>query len=1065
MKKRLIAIFILITVMLSSFIAPVVAQDANLRVGDKIVLAPDTVATYLGNYRYEAVIGDLQYLPDLVTLIDPSWEYDIDKKQWESRANLYDAIVKGMKVTVTYEGKAMSWQPEVFIGTKKQAPNPVADLLFDDPINEYYQGNILQWTYPEGITRNLRIIEGMLLEYYTIPAMPSDDIRIDPKTIKDIDFVWHRPSETWDAEGNRVASSEDTNGVITLTTDALQDVVFPVTIDPDTAFLSSSSDGYLTRSTQVIVWDTIANVWNDIHDDTVASWTSGGTVSYVRVWAWDDDDPGDEVAQIRLARSYLFFDTAGLPDDIVVDSALLKLYVAGKKTEMGNFDVIIQGGMPSYPHEPLWYSDYYYNNYSGDYGQLNTASMSLGQYNDWTLTAQGETAINKTGTTKFILREELHDQDDLVPSYGDYTWRDNEIAYYAYEKGNGYWPQLVVTYISVAPIITTDAASSIANTTARLNSTLVDDGYEPCEIRFGYGTTSKTAGNFTGYDTVTSWEGAYTTGEHPFYDASSLMESTPYYFRVQVRNSEATVTGLERGFDTTGGIDIPVVATNPANNVGQTVATLHGTLTYDGGENSEVRFQYYKSGGTWTDNETTWDAGYQTEETFEEAITALDADSLYYFRAQAKNGQATVSGSSRTFETDATPPEAPTVQTDAADNVGYSTARIHGTLTDDGGENSETRFQYGFTAGYGTDTDWIPGFSTNETFLESLAGLDDDQLYHYRAQAKNSEGTTISGADMTFETGVAPPVSPTVATQAATGIGSTSATLHSYLTNDGGEACEIRFQYGLTDAYGTDTAWVAGYTTGMSYAKAIAGLDADETYHFRVQAKNGIGTTNGDDLTFRIGAAMSAPFNFRGNPQATSISLSWAIGRGASQTLIMFRNDTYPTSETDGTQAYLGTSASYTHTGLLPGTSIYYSAWGESGGIYSAGYATVMITSSAGEVDVSEGLPTPEEPTRWMAAPNYENLSELPLIYDAINAAADTVEMPRETAWLMFAILLSVGAGIFIFTVTKKAFIGLITMTLALVFSWAIQIVPFWIPMLSAISVMAILWTQRREAY
>jgi len=37
-------------------------------------------------------------------------------------------------------------------------------------------------------------------------------------------------------------------------------------------------------------------------------------------------------------------------------------------------------------------------------------------------------------------------------------------------------------------------------------------------------------------------------------------------------------------------------------------------------------------------------------------------------------------------------------------------------------------------------------------------------------------------------------------------------------------------------------------------------------------------------------------------------------------------------------------------------------------------------------------------------------------------------------------------------------------MVIALAFGWAVKIVPFWIPLLSGIIVVAVLWTQRREA-
>lgn len=100
---------------------------------------------------------------------------------------------------------------------------------------------------------------------------------------------------------------------------------------------------------------------------------------------------------------------------------------------------------------------------------------------------------------------------------------------------------------------------------------------------------------------------------------------------------------------------------------------------------------------------------------------------------------------------------APTVQTDPADNIDHESANLHGTLTEDGGEACEVRFQYGQTDAYGTDTEWQPGNVSEDTFEQLITGLDPDQLYHFRAQAKNSAGTE-SGSDAEFTTSILPPV-------------------------------------------------------------------------------------------------------------------------------------------------------------------------------------------------------------------------------------------------------------------------------------------------------------------
>jgi len=104
---------------------------------------------------------------------------------------------------------------------------------------------------------------------------------------------------------------------------------------------------------------------------------------------------------------------------------------------------------------------------------------------------------------------------------------------------------------------------------------------------------------------------------------------------------------------------------------------------------------------------------------------------------------------------------------------------------------------------------------------------------------------------------------PAVRTEDAIDIGNTGMTLQGTLVNDGGESCSVRFQYGLTTAYGTNTAWQSGKGTGDVFSQAISGLSPGTTYHFRAQAKWADGTTTNADG--RYAATTSA-----GNPTVTT---------------------------------------------------------------------------------------------------------------------------------------------------------------------------------------------------
>ncbi|MBD3264546.1 MAG: hypothetical protein GF375_05555, partial [Candidatus Omnitrophica bacterium] len=108
-------------------------------------------------------------------------------------------------------------------------------------------------------------------------------------------------------------------------------------------------------------------------------------------------------------------------------------------------------------------------------------------------------------------------------------------------------------------------------------------------------------------------------------------------------------------------------------------------------------------------------------------------------------------------------------------------------------------------------------------------------------------------------------VEPTCDTDDATSVEETSAVLHGEVTDDGGELCEYRFQYGLTDSYGNNTSWTGSKQTNDTFGETITGLSTGNTYHFRAQARNSEGVGSGEDKTFFTGASSSGWVTPTGN--------------------------------------------------------------------------------------------------------------------------------------------------------------------------------------------------------
>jgi hypothetical protein len=90
---------------------------------------------------------------------------------------------------------------------------------------------------------------------------------------------------------------------------------------------------------------------------------------------------------------------------------------------------------------------------------------------------------------------------------------------------------------------------------------------------------------------------------------------------------------------------------------------------------------------------------------------------------------------------------------------------------------------------------------------------------------------------------------PTVVTQPASSVTSTSAVLNGRLDDLGGEACQVWFEYGTTTSYGHSTSQETKSSTG-TFNKLVSSLSSTTTYHFRACASNSYGTSYGDDETF-----------------------------------------------------------------------------------------------------------------------------------------------------------------------------------------------------------------------
>ncbi len=171
--------------------------------------------------------------------------------------------------------------------------------------------------------------------------------------------------------------------------------------------------------------------------------------------------------QWTIWRSYLFFDTSALPDGAIISAATLSIYVDIPYTSGGHYDIVIQNGQPTYPHDPLEQGDYLYTRYSGDGGSINSEDVDF-NWNDIILNSDGRGWINKTGTTKLCLRTSKDiNGNDIAEGTSSF------VQLHTLEEGSAYRAKLVIDYytITATAAITTSITGTLTKAAKILTAT------------------------------------------------------------------------------------------------------------------------------------------------------------------------------------------------------------------------------------------------------------------------------------------------------------------------------------------------------------------------------------------------------------------------------------------------------------------------------------------------------------------------------------------------------------------------------------------------------------------
>jgi len=192
----------------------------------------------------------------------------------------------------------------------------------------------------------------------------------------------------------------------------------------------------------------------------------------------------------------------------------------------------------------------------------------------------------------------------------------------------------------------------------------------------------------------------------------------------------------------------------------------------------------------------------------------------------------------------------PSAVVQPASDIQSFTATLNGTVNGKGFLTNVV-FEWGLTTSYGNSVNAIQSpvtGSADAAVSAGITGLQSATMYHYRIKASNAVNLTIS-SDQTFTTA---PSSPILTTAAVSSISGTTAVSGGTISFDGGSAVTARGVCYATSPAPTLSNSVTSDGAGTgAFVSNLSGLTSNTTYYVRAYATNTIGTTYGNEISFK----------------------------------------------------------------------------------------------------------------------------------------------------------------------------------------------------------------------
>jgi hypothetical protein len=196
----------------------------------------------------------------------------------------------------------------------------------------------------------------------------------------------------------------------------------------------------------------------------------------------------------------------------------------------------------------------------------------------------------------------------------------------------------------------------------------------------------------------------------------------------------------------------------------------------------------------------------------------------------------------------------PSVTTSAPD-IEPTGATLKGVINPDGEDTTDCQFEWGSGKSYPNTAECQSGKvlaadSGQNSVAAAIAGLTKGATYHVRLASRNSNGWWSRGEEVVFKAAA----KPVIREDSVSDVNTDGVRFHVRVDPEGGDT-RYRFEWGTEAGVYPNTVPAAeeGLSSNLaeqSFNHAITGLGAGATYHYRVVAKNGAGTTIGPDRQF-----------------------------------------------------------------------------------------------------------------------------------------------------------------------------------------------------------------------